>query len=218
MGPPTPMENEQKTSKVKFADSKIPIEKQLNQKRRKTRRKKQIKYDVANLRRSPRNSRQNIVKSAKSVVKGLFNATKTLISLILTNCPLDPTLRQPTVEPHEDEAIGLLIEEEVEGEQDIKLQQYHHILDLATENMDGEDHYQQYCWKVKKILGQTKRGKHIFLKVLWKPGNISWISLRSLRNHDLHSCVLYALEKGQISGTDWGWVQEFIQNNKSYKK
>ena len=120
-----------------------------------------------------------------------------MILLILANCPLDPTLRQPTVEPNEDEAIGLLIEEEVEGEQDIRLQQYHHILDLATENMDGEDHYQQYCWKVKKILDQTKRGRQIFLKVLWKPGNVSWISLRSLRNHDLHSCVLYALEKAR---------------------
>ena len=83
------------------------------------------------------------------------------------------------------------------------LRYYHHLLDNAREIEDSEDMYQEYVWKVDKIISRKRRGRHIFLHVRWKPGNRSWISLKSLRLHDPFSCVTYAVEKRLTNSPEW---------------
>ena len=84
--------------------------------------------------------------------------------------------------------------------------------------MDSEDRYQAYCWKADKILSHKRRGKQIFLHVKWKPGNHSWISLRSLQCHDLYACVMYAVEKGLMNQKGWEWTKDFIKDTESYER
>ena len=54
--------------RVQFADNKIPIDKGLSHNKKNRRKRKKIKYNPANLRRSTRNSRQNAVQGRKSIV------------------------------------------------------------------------------------------------------------------------------------------------------
>ena len=77
--------------------------------------------------------------------------------------------------------------------------------------------YQEYVWKVDKIISQKRQGKHIFLYVRWKPGNRSWISLKRLRLHDPFSCVTYAVEKRLTNSPEWDWTRDFINDTIEYK-
>ena len=76
-----------------------------------------------------------------------------------------------------------------------KLRYYHFLLDQNEDEKDHEDMYQEYVWKVDKILRTELRKDKIYMKVLWKQGNRSWISLNNLRLHDPYCCVLYAVKK-----------------------
>ena len=53
--------------RVTFSDEKIPIEKELSHRRKQKRRRKRISYDKTKLRRSTRNSRQNVVKTTEGL-------------------------------------------------------------------------------------------------------------------------------------------------------
>ena len=68
-----------------------------------------------------------------------------------------------------------------EGENSREQQFYHQFLDHNTEISDEEDKFQEYIWKVDKIVSHKLRGRQIFLHVIWKQGNRSWILLKSLR-------------------------------------
>ena len=98
------------------------------------------------------------------------------------------------------------------------LRYYHHILDNAREPEDPEDRYQDYVWKVDKIISRKRRGRQIFLHVQWKMGNRSWISLASLRLHDPYVCVTYAAEKHLMNDQDWSWTKDFISDTKEYTR
>ena len=53
---------------------------------------------------------------------------------------------------------------------------------------------------------------------MWKQGNTTWISLKSLRLHDPYTCVLFATEKGLINSPEWAWVKDFIDDTTCYTK
>ena len=82
--------------------------------------------------------------------------------------------------------------------------------------------YQEYTWKDSKILSsklrRTKKGHRTYLQVLWRQGNTTWISLKSLRLHDPYTCVLFATEKGLINSPEWAWVKDFIDDTTCYTK
>ena len=53
---------------------------------------------------------------------------------------------------------------------------------------------------------------------MWKQGNKSWISLRSLRHHDSFSCVLHAVSQDLTLEPHWKWVKDFINDSPKYEK
>ena len=77
-------------------------------------------------------------------------------------------------------------------------------------------------WNVDKMLThklrRTKKGHVPYLLVMWKLGNRSWISLRSLRHHDPFSCVLYAVSQDLTLEPHWKWVKDFINDSPKYEK
>ena len=109
--------------------------------------------------------------------------------------------------PHLDESPGVRT-----------LRYYHHLLDNLEEPKDSEDKYQDYIWKVDKITSTKRRGRDIYLQVIWKSGGHSWISLKSLRLHDPYSCVMYAISKKLIHHPEWSWTTDFIDDTDEYSK
>ena len=99
-----------------------------------------------------------------------------------------------------------------------KLQYYHYIVDGNRDIEDSEDSYQEYVWKVDKIVSHKRRGKQTFLHVIWKPGNHSWISLKSLRFHDPYTCVMYAVAKRLCHLPEWEWTKDFIDGTDKYTR
>ena len=52
-----------------------------------------------------------------------------------------------------------------------KLQYYHYIVDGNRDIEDSEDAYQEYVWKVDKIVSHRRRGKQTFLHVIFIRNN-----------------------------------------------
>ena len=98
------------------------------------------------------------------------------------------------------------------------LRYYHHLLYNAREVADPEDHFQDYVWKVDKIINRKRRGRQIFLHVQWRMGNRTWILLKSLRLHDPYICITYAVEKHLINDPDWRWTRDFIDDTKQFTR
>ena len=131
--------------RVTFSDEKIPIEKELSHRRKQKRRRKRTPYYKTKLRRSTRNSRQNIVKTTEGLKTRLFNTVVTIGSLMLTNIPvlsIQGEIPTPKKYPKVVEELSEEKEELPEMLNDPKarhLRQYHQVLELATTIMDSED-------------------------------------------------------------------------------
>ena len=96
----------------------------------------------------------------------------TLGSLIFNTTPILPDCFSNISKQVHDKVIALM-ESQIEDLPDLtnesptmrNLRYYHHILDNAREPEDPEDRYQDYVWKVDKIISRKRRGRQIFLHV-----------------------------------------------------
>ena len=218
---------------VRFSDKPIEIDQTISHTKKK--KKKKFTHNIfedSNKRRSARNNKngrktknssQNIVTTRRSGFYELLSGSLAMLGMLLvTNMPMfldsawnkqDPKSKlEDIVETWDDWA------EIKEDPKHRKLQYYHHILDELSEVEDSEDEYQNYVWKVDKIVSHKRRGRQIFLHVIWKPGNNSWISLKSLRFHDPYSCVMYAVKHKLLDESDWDWTKDFIDETSEYTR
>ena len=208
----------------------MPIEKELSHSKPKRRKKKKVKHDPSKLRRSTRNSR--LTRTEISTLAKILKALLMLGLLCFTTSPiqgeqlmewLKSLLGRNPVLADDDIDFDDSFPESMDNPKTRKLWYYHYVLDILNECEDREDSYSDYNWKVDKIithkLRRTKKGHVPYLLVMWKPGNKSWISLRSLRHHDPYACVLYASSKKDlVSEPHWQWVTDFINDQPKYEK
>ena len=55
------------------------------------------------------------------------------------------------------------------------------------------------------------------MKVLWRTGDISWVSLESLKLHDPYSLLLYAGNQPHLQGDpEWKWMDLYLQDNDTF--
>ena len=218
-----------KTEKVPmlFSAEKLPLAKELSHKRSKRKKKARIRSSP---RRSTRNSRHvNSLMSTNSHqnMESLIKLLLSMVAILWSTMPiwgetkvefLESMLLKPKVEEDHDHEIP----DPSEDKTSRKLRYYHFVLDQMESLKDREDMYQEYTWKASKILDsklrRTKKGHQTYLRVLWKQGNSTWISLKSLRLHDPYACVLFATEKKLVNSPEWEWVKDFIDDTACYTR
>ena len=213
-------ENNQ-TQELQFSRKKGKMKQSERHKGNSKKRSKFTKYQ-GNLRRSPRHTRQNIVRKADSY--SLYEVGKLMIMIgliIVTNIPI--AYFGTTVKPRHEKLLGLdtLLKDDTPEMSDDpkhkKLRQYHQMLESMSEAQDSEDHYTQYVWKVDKVVSHHKNGRQTYLHVKWKQGNYTYITLRSLMNHDMYATMLYAVRKRLADQPEWDWVNDFVEDTKKYQ-
>ena len=169
-----------------FSDEKIPIDRSLSHKRSKVTKSKKKTF-TGPLRRSTRNSRQNLVKIGSFDWPELLAFFLAMGSVVFNSTPVLPDCFSNISKSVHDK-IAEVMESQIEELPDLDdsspsmrtLRYYHHLLDNAREAADPEDRFQDYVWKVDKIISRKRRGRQIFLHVQWRLGNRTWISLKSL--------------------------------------
>jgi len=209
---------------VTFSDRPMRIDKGLSHRKTKTKAQKaKEKYDLRRPKhRYPTRNRKANQISTNRLTKGvlaLFAFSQVLFGTT-------PVVHLPRIEGSIPQPCPPMeMEEEEPEEEDIpddpktrKLLTYHHMLDSNKELEDPEDMYQEYVWKVDKIISHKWNGSKTFVHVRWKQGNYSRISLRNLRLHDPIACVIYALKKKLLDTIEWTWVNDYIADTKSYHK
>ena len=209
--------------RVTFSDEKIPIDKSLSHKRSKVTKSSKKKTFTGPLRRSTRNSCQNLVKIGSFDWPELLAFFLAMGSVVFNSTPVLPDCFSNISKSIHDK-IAKVMESQIEELPDLDdnspsmrtLRYYHQLLDNAREAADPEDHFQDYVWKVDKIISRKRHGRQIFLHVQWRMGNRTWISLKSLRSHDPYICVTYAVEKHLINNPDWNWTRDFIDDTKRF--
>ena len=195
--------------KVTFSGQPIKIDKTLNFKKR--RKKRKSAHREPNQRYNLRPNKVRLAQVARIVKK----AVKSLAPELLTTTP---HVKVPEKEDCLCKIDDLLDEgdEIKEDKKTRKLLVYHHILDSSHQPEDPEDMHQNYTWKVDKIVRHVWNGRRTFVRVLWKQGNRSWISINNLRLHDPIACVIYAIKMKLVGHQQWDWVTDYIQDTETY--
>ena len=214
-----PNRSKEEVSKLKFYSRKVPITRPNF--------KKPPKKTYIRKPRAEPTRRSTRLAKGKRVQRGVdvWNLLKYLVGIglfLLSTTPvidqnenismkLRKTLEELADEQRKEEEIPVIDDENPKLR---RLRYYHHMLDQLSEKIDSEDRYQDYVWKVDKIIRTTRRKDKIYLFVQWIQGNRSWISLNSLRLHDPYSCVVYATKKKLLSDPDWEWTKDYINDTK----
>ena len=157
--------------RVTFSDGKIPIDKSLSHKRSKVTKPKKKTF-TGPLRRSTRNSRQNLVKIGSFDWSELLAFFLAMGSVVFNSTPVLPDCFSNISKSVHDK-IAEVMESQIEEFPDLDdnspsmrtLRYYHHLLDNAREAEDPEDRFQDYVWKVDKIISWKRCGRQIFLHV-----------------------------------------------------
>ena len=133
--------------RVTFSDEKIPIDKSLSHKRSKVTKSKK-KIFTGPLRRSTRNSRQNLVKIGSFNWPELLAFFLTIGSVVFNSSPVLPDCFSNISKSVHDK-IAEVMESQIEELPDLDnnspsmrtLRYYHHLLDNAREAEDPEDRF-----------------------------------------------------------------------------
>ena len=129
---------------VTFADQKIPIDKSLSHKKSSRNRPKRSKYPRPGLRRSQRNSRQNLVQMASFDWPELLAFFISFGSIIFFSTPILTDCFSGISQQVHDKVIKFM-EDQIEEVPDLSnecasmrtLRYYHHILDNSREPEDS---------------------------------------------------------------------------------
>ena len=221
---------------VRFSDEPLEIDQNISHYKKKKPKKLKSRIDPFKLRRSTRdpnnsskfrrssrNSKQNLVTTSRSHFASLLGGAMAVLgAFLISNVPLqlDSAWNRQDAKSRLEDTVETWDDWSIIGEdpKSRKLEYYHYIVDSLQDIEDAEDAYQDYVWKVDKIVSHKRRGKQTFLHVIWKPGNKSWISLKSLRFHDPYACVMYAVAKKLVDQDEWNWTKDFIDDTKEYTR